>query len=96
MIKLNEVKIIKSDDRGIIYDCGKSSFITRKKGTISADHTHEDNEIIYLIRGEVELTIGDETQTVKGPIMFETPPNVYHKLVALTDIDLVIDREEIK
>jgi mannose-6-phosphate isomerase-like protein (cupin superfamily) len=89
---LQEIKIIKSDERGIIYNCGKSSFITRRKGTISANHTHEDNEIVYLVRGEVELTIGDETQIVKAPIMFETAPNVYHKLVALTDIDLVIDR----
>ncbi|MFA6253558.1 MAG: cupin domain-containing protein [Patescibacteria group bacterium] len=91
-MKLGEIKIIKSDERGIIYDCGKSSFITRKKGTISANHTHEDSEIVYLVKGEVELTIKDETKIVKAPIMFEVPPNVYHKLIALTDIDLVIDR----
>ena len=91
-MKLEEIKIIKSDERGIIYYCGKSNFITRKKGTISANHSHEDNEIIYLVKGEAELTIGSETKVVKAPIMFETPPNVYHKLIALTDIDLIIDR----
>ena len=48
-MKLGEIKIIKSDERGIIYNCGKSNFITRKKGTISADHSHEDNEIIYQV-----------------------------------------------
>ena len=89
---LHEIKIIKSDERGVIYDCGKSSFITRKKGTIGADHTHEDPEIIYLVKGEIELTIGDETQIVKAPIMFKIGSNVYHKVVALTDIDFVIDR----
>jgi len=41
----------------------------------------------------VELTIGDETQIVKAPIMFKTDSNVYHNLVALTDIELVIDRD---
>lgn len=92
-MKLEEIKIIKSDERGIIYDCGKSGFISRKKGTISADHTHEDPETIYLVKGEVELTIGDETQVVKAPIKFSTAPSVYHKLIALTDIELVIDRE---
>jgi quercetin dioxygenase-like cupin family protein len=91
-MELNEIKIIKSDERGIIYDCGNSSFITRKKGTIGANHTHEDSEIIYLVKGEIELTIGDETKIVKAPIMFKIPPNVYHKVVALTDIDFVIDR----
>lgn len=89
---LNEIKIIKSDERGIIYDCGNSSFITRKKGTIGANHTHEDQEIIYLVKGEIELTIGDETKIVKAPIMFKINSNVYHKVVALTDIDFVIDR----
>ena len=89
---LNKIKIIKSDERGIIYDCGNSSFITRTKGTVGADHTHEDHEIIYLVKGEIELTIGDETQKVKAPIMFRINPNVYHKVVALTDIDFVIDR----
>jgi len=92
-MKLEEIKIIKSDERGIIYDCGNSGFISRKKGAISADHTHEDPETIYLVKGEVELTLGDETQVVKAPVKFSAPSNVYHKLVALTDIELVIDRE---
>lgn len=39
-----------------------------------------------------ELTIGDETKIVKAPIMFKINSNVYHKVVALTDIDFVIDR----
>ena len=93
-MKLEKINIIKSDDRGIIYDCGKSSFITRKKGTTSANHTHEDNEIIYFVKGEAELTIDDEIQKIKAPIMFEIPPNVYHKLIAITDIAIVIDRSK--
>lgn len=92
-MELYDIKIIKKDERGIIYDCGKSSFISRKKGTISANHKHEDPEIVYLVKGEVELTSGDETKIVKAPVMFKTDSNVYHKLVALTDIELVIDRD---
>ena len=92
-MKLNKISIIKSDERGIIYDCGNSKFISRKKGTISANHKHEDPETVYLVKGEVELTIDDETQTVKAPMMFKSDSNVYHKLVALTDIELVIDKQ---
>jgi mannose-6-phosphate isomerase-like protein (cupin superfamily) len=44
------------------------------------------------MRGEIELTIENETQIVKAPIMFKIGENVYHKLVALTEIDLVIYR----
>ncbi len=93
-MELHKIKVIKSDERGIIYDCGKSSFITRKKGTIGANHTHKDREIIYLVKGKIELTISDETQVVKAPIMFKVGPNVYHKVVALTDIDFVIDKSD--
>lgn len=93
-MNLNKIKIIKSDERGIIYDCGSSSFITRKKGTIGANHKHQEPETIYLVKGEIELTIGDETKIVKAPIMFKIDSNVYHKVVALTDIDFVIDRNE--
>ena len=91
-MNLELIKIIKSDERGEIYDCGKSSFISRKKGSVSADHIHDDPETIYLVIGEIELTIDNETKVVKAPIKFSYPGNVYHKLVALTDIELVIDR----
>lgn len=92
-MKLTKISIIKSDERGVIYDCGKSRFIFRKEGTVSANHKHEDPEVVYLVKGEVELTIDNETQIVKAPIMFKMDSNIYHKLVALTDIDLVIDRD---
>lgn len=93
-MKLEEIKIIKSDDRGVIYNCGKVNFITRKKDTISADHSHQDKEMVYLVKGEAELTIGKETKIIKAPIVFEVPSDIHHKLVALTDISLVIDRSE--
>jgi mannose-6-phosphate isomerase-like protein (cupin superfamily) len=92
-MELHNIDIIKSDERGIIYDCGKSSFITRKKRSISANHTHPDPETVYLVKGEVELTIGDETQIAKAPCMFKFKKNQYHKLIALTNIELVIDRD---
>ncbi|MFC1687307.1 cupin domain-containing protein [Patescibacteria group bacterium] len=95
-MQIEKIKVIKSDKRGMIYDCGKSSFIARKKGTISADHKHEDSEIVYLVKGKIELTIEKETRIIKAPARFESGPNIYHKLIALTDIELVIDRDKEK
>ena len=92
-MNLKELRIIKSDKRGIMYDCDKLNFINRTKGTINANHTHKDSEILYLVKGEVELTIGDESKVVKAPLKIEIPPNIYHKLVALSDIFLLEDRE---
>ena len=93
-MKLYKIKIIKSDERGVIYNCRNCNFVTRKKGTIGANHIHEDPEIIYLVKGEIELTIGNETKIVKAPIMFKINSNVYHKVVALTDIDFIINRND--
>jgi mannose-6-phosphate isomerase-like protein (cupin superfamily) len=93
-MQLQEIEVIKSDSRGSIYNCGNSNFIARKEWTVSADHTHNDPETVYIVKGDVELTIGNETQVVHAPIMYRVGPNVYHKLIALSDIELVIDREE--
>lgn len=91
IMDLRKISIIKSDDRGIIYDCGESSFIVREKGSVSADHTHKDPETVYLVKGKVKLTIDKEIQIVQAPVRFEVASNVYHRLVALTDIELVVN-----
>ena len=95
-MNLPKIPIVKEDERGIIYDCGKVGYIFRKQRTISANHTHEDAETLYLVEGKVELTIGDETQEVEAPIKIEIPSNVYHKLLALTDIRMVEERDYFK
>ncbi|MFA6271568.1 MAG: cupin domain-containing protein [Patescibacteria group bacterium] len=91
-MNISKIEVVKSDKRGVILNCGKSNFIARRKGSVSADHSHKENEIIYLVKGEIELTIANKTQTVKSPSMFVISPDVYHKLIALTDIELIIDR----
>lgn len=88
-MKIDDIPIFAQDDRGIIYRCEPVNYIVRKKGTISADHTHEEAETLYLIEGKIELTIDKGTETVEAPKMFFIPSNMYHKVVALTDIKLI-------
>ena len=95
-MNLAKLPIVKEDERGIIYDCGKVGYIFRKQGTVSANHVHEDAETLYLVEGRVELTIGDKTQVAEAPIKIEIPSNIYHKLVALTDIRIVEERDYFK
>jgi len=66
-------------------------YIFRNKGTISADHTHEEAETLYLVQGEVEITIENETELMKAPSKVVIEEGVYHKLIALTDIVIVRD-----
>ena len=91
-MNIQELRIAKSDERGIMYDCDKLRFIARKQGSISANHAHEDGEILYLVKGEIELTVGEETHTVRAPAKIEIPGSIYHKLIALSDIELLEDR----
>ena len=90
-MKIQDVPIVKQDERGIIFRCEPVNYIVRKKGTISANHTHAEEETIYLVEGSVELTVGAETKKIKAPKKFFVPSNEYHKVVALTDIKLIRD-----
>lgn len=93
-MNITELKILKEDERGIIYSCDKVNLIIRKVGSICANHVHEVPEILYLTKGEIELTIGEETKTVKAPIKISIESNIYHKLVALSDIEIIEDKAE--
>ncbi len=88
-MKTEPIEISKEDERGIIYRCDPVNYIVRKRGSISADHTHEEVETLYLIEGKGKLTIGGETEEIKAPIKVLIPANEYHKLVAITDIKLI-------
>ncbi len=89
---LKELKILKAEENKITYDCDKVKFLIRKKGSISGDHVHSVEETFYLVSGEVELTIGNETRVVTAPLKIKIKPGEYHKLVALTDFTLIEDR----
>ncbi len=88
-MKISDLPIIKTDERGVIYDCDNVKAILRKKGTISGDHIHEKPDTLFLLEGEIELTIGKTTQPAKAPIKIEIPANTYFKILALTDIKLL-------
>ena len=88
-MKIKKLDIIKSDERGTIFNCEKINYLTRKKHTISSDHTHAEGEEVFLVEGKIELTVGDQTKEVEAPIKIEIPPNVYHKITALTDIRIL-------
>lgn len=95
-MKTKPINIIKEDERGFIWDCGKMCYLERKEGSLSADHAHDDPEKIYLVRGRLELTIDKDKKIVQAPLMIEISPNEYHELVALTDISLILDRRKEK
>ncbi len=76
-------------------------FVHRKQGTISGAHYHKgvmvskSPEVIYLVSGVARLTVRDlaadeeEIYEVGEGTKIEIPPNIYHELLAETDIILM-------
>ena len=88
-MKIEGLKLIKKDKRGAVYDCDKVILIERKKGSVSADHVHEQGEVLFLIEGKARLTVGDETAVAEAPCRIEIAGGVYHKIVALSKVKLL-------
>ena len=88
-MKIEGLKLIKKDKRGAVYDCDKVILIERKKGSVSADHVHEQGEVLFLIEGKARLTVGDETAVAEAPCRIEIAAGVYHKIVALSKVKLL-------
>jgi len=89
---LKEMTITKSDERGVIYSCDCVEWILRGKDTISANHSHSEKEVLFLLEGEIELTVGEQVRKLKAPVKVDIPSNTYHKILALTDIKLFADK----
>jgi quercetin dioxygenase-like cupin family protein len=47
-------------------------------GAVGVMHEHYHSQVTYVESGEYDLTIGDETKTVKGGDSFYIPPHVMH------------------
>lgn len=59
------------------------------KGTGAVEHQHPHEQIIYIIEGKLEVTLGGE-KAILGPGQgFHAPPNVPHQVTALEDTVLL-------
>ena len=54
-------------------------------GAIGALHDHFHSQTTYVVSGEFEMTIGDETRTIKGGDSYYIPPHVPHGIVCTKD-----------
>jgi quercetin dioxygenase-like cupin family protein len=56
-----------------------------KKGSIIPEHKHENEQITYVLEGELKMTIGGITTVFTAGCVQVIPPNIPHSAVALTD-----------
>ncbi len=65
------------------------SFWNIDSGSEVPDHTHPNVQVSKIIEGELELTIGSETQVLSPGKIAVIPSNVSHRAVALTDCRVI-------
>ena len=53
------------------------------KGGVGPMHQHHHSQVTYVISGQFDLTIGDETRRMKGGDAFYNPPNVMHGAICV-------------
>jgi quercetin dioxygenase-like cupin family protein len=76
------------DRRLITGDRMMIAHVYLKKGCIVPKHQHENEQITYIIDGELKFWIGeDESQIVhvKAGEVLTIPSNVFHKAEAMVD-----------
>lgn len=55
------------------------------KGALGALHSHPHEQITYVLSGEFEFTIGDETKVVKAGDALYKQPNIIHGCTCLSE-----------
>lgn len=78
-------------DRQFVY--GERAMLARlvlRKGAIVPEHSHENEQITYILEGALHFTMGDgQVITVRAGEVLVIPSNMPHKAEALEDtIDL--------
>ena len=54
------------------------SFNSYAPNTVVPAHAHEEDQITFVVEGEVEFTIGDETRMLRPGTVAVIPPHVPH------------------
>jgi len=65
-------KIMGYDDKIMLVD------VNFAEGGVGPMHEHYHSQVTYVVSGEFELTIGDETKMMKAGDAFYIPPHVIH------------------
>ena len=59
--------------------------ITLRKGSVVPEHAHESEQITYVLKGALRLTVGGQDFTVRENELLHIPSNVPHAAFAEED-----------
>ena len=64
------------------------SFWEIDKGAILPEHSHVNEQVSIITKGELEFTIGGKTTVMKPGMVAVIPPHVVHSAVARTNVEV--------
>jgi quercetin dioxygenase-like cupin family protein len=67
------------------------SYLEMDEGAVIPLHDHPHEQGGMLLKGKIELTIGEDVRTVEAGAMFIIPPNTPHKAAAIDGPAVVLD-----
>jgi quercetin dioxygenase-like cupin family protein len=56
-----------------------------ERGSVVAAHSHLNDQVGYLVRGKIEMTIGDDVVVLVPGDSYAIPGGIVHSALALTD-----------
>lgn len=65
------------------------SVVEIKKGSVLPEHKHFQEQITYILKGQLDMIIGGEKYSLTEGSVHVIPPNVPHSAVATTDCTVV-------
>jgi quercetin dioxygenase-like cupin family protein len=65
------------------------SVVDIKKGSVLPEHHHVHEQITFILEGELEMTIGGETNLLRAGTVHVIPSDVPHSAVAKTDCKVI-------
>ena len=78
-------------DRGVaVGEQLMMAHVQLDEGAITTSHAHEHEEIIYVVKGKWQVTIGEEVFTLRANQSLVVPPNIEHSSVALEETLAVV------
>jgi quercetin dioxygenase-like cupin family protein len=60
-------------------------YVDIKKGSILPEHNHAQEQITYIIEGQLDMTIGGKLCSLTKGMYYVIPSDTVHSAVAITD-----------
>lgn len=81
-----KLELVKEKEGVKVYQGNNCRIYYGEENKVFGDNNTNPKELIYLLKGELEVTIEDKIKLFKAPEKIEIEANTYHKLEAKTNV----------